>query len=165
MLLKTGRKITLSGQNKSGMSDVADSELIMLDEARRMRDRAKQQDAQLRESIESMVAPSSMLPHIEVMESRVASLEAHMQHVQSDLTELKVGQKELAGAVSDLRVQMANDRADMFKAFADQSEKISKVATKGTVWTALATGGGIAVAVLGVFIAILTYLQAFPHSH
>lgn len=125
---------------------------------------SKAEERLLPDDASSLAYPSSE-KHTDNMESRVASLEVHMQHVQSDLTELKVGQEKLASAVSDLRVQMANDQAYMVKAFADQSEKISKVATKGTVWTALATGGGIAIAVLGVFIAILTYLQAFPHSH
>ncbi|MBU8545510.1 MULTISPECIES: hypothetical protein [Roseomonadaceae] len=39
------------------------------------------------------------------------------------------------------------------------TEVLGSVATRNTVWAALGTGAAIAFAVVGVFIAILTYLQ------
>jgi hypothetical protein len=38
-------------------------------------------------------------------------------------------------------------------------------ATRGTVWGALATSVGAGLGLLGVIVAILTYLQAFPRPH
>ena len=54
-------------------------------------------------------------------------------------------------ALTDIKVELAGLRGS--------------TATRGTVWGAVATvlGGGLGV--LGVMVAILTYLQAFPRPH
>lgn len=72
------------------------------------------------------------------MHERVTRLEATIEFVRKDLEEIKSANKEILRSLPTL-------------------------ASKGTVWTALGTGGGIAVAILGIFIAILTYLQAIGY--
>jgi hypothetical protein len=87
------------------------------------------------------------------MESRVEALELHIQHVQSDLVELKAGQRELTSAISgigtaiaDLRVKMADDRAEFIQRFTDnrsqvdqrftdQGLKLAELPTKADLWS------------------------------
>ena len=43
--------------------------------------------------------------------------------------------------------------------------RLAVTATQNTVWGAMATVVGLGLGMLGVVVAILTYLQAFPHPH
>ncbi len=54
---------------------------------------------------------------------------------------------------SDQRLARIEDKLDRI------GEVLHQMPTKATVWTALGTGGGIALAILGIFVAILAYLQ------
>ena len=54
-------------------------------------------------------------------------------------------------ALTDIKVELAAFRGS--------------TATRGTVWGAVATVVGAGLGLLGVIVAILTYLQAFPHPH
>lgn len=77
-------------------------------------------------------------PYDGYMEARVTRLETTIEFVRRDLDEIKADNKEI------LRL-------------------LPKLASKSSVWGALATGGGIAVAVVALFVGVLTYLQALPH--
>ena len=65
------------------------------------------------------------------------------------------------------RVEMRFDRID--QALTDIKVELAafrgSTATRGTVWGAVATVVGAGLGLLGVIVAILTYLQAFPHPH
>ncbi len=54
---------------------------------------------------------------------------------------------------ADQRMARVEDKLDRIAEFMHQ------MPTKTTVWTAFGTGGGIALAILGIFVAILAYLQ------
>ena len=65
------------------------------------------------------------------------------------------------------RAEMRFDRID--QALTDIKVELAafrgSTATRGTVWGAVATVVGAGLGLLGVIVAILTYLQAFPHPH
>ncbi len=54
---------------------------------------------------------------------------------------------------SDIRLARMEEKLDRI------SDQLGQVATKATVWTALGTGGGIALAIIALFVDILAYLQ------
>jgi hypothetical protein len=61
---------------------------------------------------------------------------------------------------SDQRMARIEDKLDRIVDKLDGfGERLAGVATKATVWTALGTGAGIAVAIVALFVGILTYLQ------
>jgi hypothetical protein len=79
--------------------------------------------------------------------------------VMDDVTKYRLDQYEKRADAADARMGRVEDK------LTDISVKLSALATRGTVWGAVATviGGGLGL--LGVIVAILTYLQAFPHPH
>ena len=54
---------------------------------------------------------------------------------------------------SDIRLARMEEKLDRI------GDQLGQVATKATVWTALGTAGGIALAIIGLFVGILAYLQ------
>ena len=61
------------------------------------------------------------------------------------------------------RVDARFDRIDA--ALMDIKIQLAKTATSGELYGALATSIGAGLGLLGVIVAILTYLQVFPHPH
>ena len=64
----------------------------------------------------------------------------------------------------DRRTERTDARFDRIdQALTDIKVQLARTATRGELWGAMATvlGGGLGL--LGVIVAILTYLQAFPH--
>ncbi len=75
------------------------------------------------------------------METEVALLKQRADQTDQRLDRIEGKLDRLTDAVSGISVQLGG------------------LATKGTVWAALGTGAAIAFTVVGVFIAVLTYLQ------
>ena len=90
---------------------------------------------------------SSRQPMYENMDARVAVLEQIAKDNRDTFREIKGDLKEIHSDQTQIKVDLG------------------KVATKGTVWGALGTGAGIAVAIVALFVGILTYLQALPRPH
>ena len=78
------------------------------------------------------------------MESRVSRLEATVEHIDRDLTEMKGDIKGIFGILTDIRVEIA------------------KRPTTGGLWGMVATVLGVAIAMIGIFIGILAYLGKVP---
>ena len=73
-------------------------------------------------------------------EKRAEAADARMQHVESLLT--------------DIRMEMLNIRGD-----------IRTLPSKAALWGMIGTTIAIAVALIAVFVGVLTYLQAFRIPH
>ena len=73
-------------------------------------------------------------------EKRAEAADARMQHVESLLT--------------DIRMEMVNIRGD-----------IRTLPSKAALWGMIGTTIAIAVALIAVFVGVLTYLQAFRIPH
>lgn len=54
---------------------------------------------------------------------------------------------------ADRRMERVEQKLDLIV------DRLSQTATKATVWAALGTGGAIALTVIGLFVAVLAYLQ------
>jgi hypothetical protein len=67
---------------------------------------------------------------------------------------------------ADKRVDRAEARFDRIDAaLMDIKLQLAKTATRGELYGAVATMIGAGLGLLGVIVAILTYLQVFPHAH
>jgi hypothetical protein len=67
---------------------------------------------------------------------------------------------------ADKRAERAEVRFDRIDAaLADIKVQLARTATRGELYGAIATMIGAGLGSLGVIVAILTYLQAFPHPH
>jgi hypothetical protein len=69
---------------------------------------------------------------------------------------------DLATRVTRLEVHFAYTGRDLAEIRADQKELLNrtvKLATTGNLWTMIGTVAAIALAVIGIFIGVLTYLQ------
>jgi hypothetical protein len=67
---------------------------------------------------------------------------------------------------ADKRADKAEARFDRIDAaLADIKVQLARTATRGELYGAIATMIGAGLGLLGVIVAILTYLQAFPHPH
>lgn len=75
----------------------------------------------------------------------------------TDVTQYRLDQYEKRADAADARMQRVEDKLSQI------NEKLSGLATRATVWGAVATVVGAGLGLLGVIVAILTYLQAFPH--
>jgi hypothetical protein len=75
--------------------------------------------------------------------------------------------------LTNYRLDEADKRADRSEARFDRIDaaltdiklQLAKTATRGELYGALATMIGAGLGLLGVMVAILTYLQVFPHPH
>lgn len=66
---------------------------------------------------------------------RLTRLETHFGYIRRDLDTIKSDQKAIL-------------------------ERLAPLPTKGNLWIMVSTVGGIALALIGIFVAILTYLQS-----
>lgn len=94
----------------------------------------------------------------ESTENRLFRLEVEFKHFRNELDEIKAGQKAIIDILTTLRVELADLRAEM----TDLQGKISKLPTSQTLFFNTFTVGLFSVAVVGVFIGVLTYLGALP---
>ena len=69
------------------------------------------------------------------VDERVMRLEVEFEHVRKDLDEIKSDQKAILGRLGELP-------------------------TRGNLWTMVGTVGAIALATIGIFVGVLTYLQS-----
>ena len=106
--------------------------------------------------------------------SEAEQLRYRFQRARSSLTHSPANDAALAHGSGDGHPPGMETEVALLKQRADQSdirlarmeekldrigEQLGQVATKGTVWTALGTGGGIALAIVALFVGILAYLQ------
>lgn len=67
---------------------------------------------------------------------------------------------------ADKRADKAEVRFDRIDAaLTDIKLQLAKTATRGELYGAVATMIGAGLGLLGVIVAILTYIQVFPHPH
>ena len=78
-------------------------------------------------------------------DKRADKAEARFDRIDSTL-------REVNGTLHELKSELRSMR-----------ERLAVTATQDMVWGAMATVVGLGLGLLGVFVAILTYLQAFPH--
>ena len=78
------------------------------------------------------------------MEGRVTRLEVLAERTEQDLQEIKSDQKGALGLLAELRLDIA------------------KLPTSGGLWGMIATVILVAVAMIAIFVGILTYLQGLP---
>ena len=76
-----------------------------------------------------------------------------------DLTSYRLDEADKRADRSEVRF----DRIDA--ALMDIKVQLVKTATRGELYGAIATTIGAGLGLLGVIVAILTYLQVFPHPH
>jgi hypothetical protein len=77
---------------------------------------------------------------MEAYEKRADAADVRMRHVEELLT--------------DIRLEMGNIRGDL-----------RNVPSKGALWGMIGTTVAIAVGLVGIFVSVLTYLQAFHLPH
>jgi hypothetical protein len=77
---------------------------------------------------------------LDAYEKRADAADVRMQHVEALLT--------------DIRLEMGNIRSDL-----------RALPSKAALWGMIGTTLGIAVALIAVFVSVLTYLQAFHVPH
>jgi hypothetical protein len=94
-------------------------------------------------------------------EQRIAprDRDIHDEPAMSDLTTYRLDQYEKRADAADARMIRVESL------LTDIRVDLAKKPTVGGLWGMVATTLGIAIAMIGVFIGILTYLQAFHPSH
>jgi hypothetical protein len=88
---------------------------------------------------------------LDAYEKRADAADARMQRIEDLLV--------------DIRLQIGNARSDNNLEFAKIRVELAGLPSRGALWGMIGTTVAIAIGLIGVFVSVLTYLQAFHIPH